>query len=134
MARIFLLSSLFLVFLFLPLYQTQAALVPCGPGTEKTTCEFCDLFVLTNGIIKFILLKIVPTVAVLMLIIGGTLFLLAGAKPAYLEQAKGIITSVVIGLLIIFAAWVIVNTVFDRIGVIELGQGWHWYNIQCKTP
>ena len=123
--------------------DTGRGLVQCGRScdviettliNESKSCEFCDLFVLTNGIIKFILFKIVPTVAVLMLVIGGALFLLAGAKPAYLEQAKGIITSVVIGLLIIFAAWVIVNTMFDKIGVVELGQSWHWYNIQCKTP
>lgn len=126
--------SIIFLFLFLGLNQAQAALVKCGPGTAKADCEFCDIFVMASGILEWIFKFIVPTVAALMFIIGGLMFIFAGAKADMFNKAKGIITAAVIGLLIIFGAWVIVNTVFDKIGVVKLGSGWRWYDIQCKTP
>ena len=131
MKKIFLISFLFL---FLGIGQVQATLVPCGPGTEKADCEFCDLFVMTSGILGWIFKFIVPTVAALMFIVGGLLFLFAGAKAEMFNKAKSIITAAVIGLLIIFGAWVIVNTVFSKIGVVGMPSDWRWYDIQCKTP
>ena len=131
MKKIFLIIFLFL---FLGIGQAQAALVPCGPGTDKKDCEFCDIFVMSSGILEWIFKFIVPTVATLMFIIGGLLFIFAGAKAEMFNKAKGIITAAVIGLLIIFGAWVIVNTVFDKIEVVGLKSGWRWYDIQCKTP
>jgi len=131
MKKIFLISFLFL---FLGISQAQAALVVCGPGTAKADCEFCDIFVMGSNLLEWIFTWVVPTVATLMFIVGGVLLLFAGAKADAFNKAKGAITAAVVGLLIIFSAWVIVNTVFDKIGVVELAQGWKWYNIQCKTP
>lgn len=68
-----------------------------------------------------------------MLVVGGVLFLFAGAKPDTLRQAQGIITSVVIGLLIIFAAWVIVNTVLVKSGIVASPSLLQWYQIQCTV-
>ncbi|MBI2041420.1 MAG: hypothetical protein HYT20_00175 [Candidatus Nealsonbacteria bacterium] len=142
MKKIFLVIFLFL---FLGISQVQAALVTCGPGIVEPAnridatlgyvpCEFCDIFVMGSNLLEWIFTWVVPTVASLMFIIGGVLLLFAGAKADAFNKAKGVITAAVVGLLIIFAAWVIVNTVFDKIGVVELGNGWKWYNIQCKTP
>ena len=103
--------------------------VPCG--TDGCPCEFCDLFVMINGIIKFVMFTAVPIVATLMLIIGGAMFLFAGAKPDILSKSTGIITAVVIGLVVIFAAWVIVNTVMTKIGIIESSSFLNWWKIGC---
>lgn len=127
--KIFLISFLFL---FLIISQAQAAgLVPCG-GYGEEACTFCDFFVLINNIIKFVMTRIVPVIAVLMLVIGGVFFFFAGASPNALNTAKGIITSVVIGLVIIFCAWVIVNTVITKIGIVESPSLLQWYKIDCK--
>lgn len=107
-------------------------LVPCGPGTAKPNCDLCDFFVLTNNIIKEIMFKYVPIIAVLMLVIGGAFFFISGAKPASFEKGKGIITSVVIGLLIIFSAWIMVNTVLTKSGVIESPSLFQWHQINCQ--
>lgn len=132
MNAIKILLAISLLFLFSTLSSVQAAgLVPCG-GEGQSACQFCDFFVLINNIIRFVMIILVPVVAVLMLVIGGVLFLFAGAKPDALNKAKGIITSVVIGLLIIFSAWVIVNTVFEKSGIIQT-EGWRWYEISCTA-
>ena len=107
-------------------------------------CQFCHFFVMLDGAIDFVLFKIVPPIAILMLVIGGVMFMFAyfgGAEmlpgggaggPKMLSQAKKLITSVVIGLIIIFAAWIIIDLFFSLIGVAEwtgLQEG--WFSIQC---
>ncbi|MBI2626263.1 MAG: hypothetical protein HYW69_01565 [Candidatus Nealsonbacteria bacterium] len=138
MGKILLISFLFL-FISLPVL-TQAGLVPCGlsaddpnqEGNQTTPCTLCHLFVLFNNIIKFAMTTLVPVIAVLMLVIGGVMFFFAGAKPDTLNQAKGIITSVVIGLLIIFSAWIIVNTVLNFSGIVTSPSLLKWYDIGCS--
>ena len=70
--------------------QANAALVPCGlsgddPETsiyENCPCTLCHFFILFKNIIDFVLIRIVPAVAVLMLVIGGIMFFGAGENPA----------------------------------------------------
>lgn len=144
-------------------YQTEGGvnviykgLVPCGKpvnlGGElsgeslvggtccEMPCTLCHLFVMLNGAINFILFKIVPPLAILMLVIGGAMFIFgyfAGGgeeSPKLFSQGKKLITSVFIGLIIIFAAWLIVNFFFRFIGVANwtgLREG--WFQISCPT-
>jgi len=104
-----------------------AGLVPCG-GEGEPRCQLCHFFVLFKNVVDFLLTKIIPPLAVLMLAIGGFMYVfaylspseaLAGGKggPALLSQAKKLIVSVIFGLLILFAAWIIVNTFFQLIGM-----------------
>ena len=99
-------------------------------------CTFCHFFVMLDGIIDFVLLQLVPVIAVLMLVIGGVMFALAGftewGLPFTFEQAKKLMTSVVIGLVIIFAAWLIIDLFFKVIGVVEwTGLQSGWFSIKC---
>lgn len=128
-------------FLFLIPAQTQAGLVPCGasqddPDTdgifEDQPCQFCHIFVLINNIISFILTRLVPIAAGLMLIIGGFYFLIAGPDPGKVNQAKSIIFAVVIGIVVIFAAWVFLNTFLTTIGVATWTGLDNWWQITCS--
>jgi len=137
MKKILLISFLFLL-IFSPAL-TQAGIVPCGlteddpkqEGDQTIPCSFCHFFVLINNIIKFVMFTLVPSIAVLMLIVGGVMFFFAGAKPDMLIRAKGVITSVLIGLVIIFCAWVAVNTIITKIGIVESPALLQWHNIDC---
>jgi hypothetical protein len=94
---------------------------------EYFRCTFCHFFVMLDGAIDFVLFKIVPPLAILMLVIGGVMFILgyfAGGgegEPKMFGQAKKLITSVFIGLIIIFAAWLIITVFFTYIGVSSTG-------------
>ncbi len=144
-------------------YQTEGGtnviykgLVPCGKPVYlggglsggslsggfccEMPCTFCHLFVMLNGAINFILFKIVPPLAILMLVISGAMFIFgyfAGGgeeNPKLFSQGKKLITSVFIGLIIMFSAWLIVNFFFRFIGVADwtgLQQG--WFQISCPT-
>jgi hypothetical protein len=134
MKKIFLIS--FLGFLFFFFSQVQAAgLVPCG-GPGEPACQLCHIFVMLDRIIDFLLLPpdgIVPIIATLMLVIGGVMFFWGGASPETLRKAKSLLTSVVIGLVIIYASWLIINLFFQVIGVADwtgLKEG--WWSIECQ--
>ncbi len=110
-------------------------LVPCG--TEGCPCTLCDLFVMFSRIINYVLFEIVPVVAVLMIAIGGFMFMLAYAGkggPDTLSKARALLKSVAIGLILIYAAWIIINSFFMVIGVNEwtgLREG--WWKIDCES-
>lgn len=108
-------------------------------------CTFCHLFVMLDGIFDFLLFQLVPVIAVLMLVIGGAMYIFAyfagaeilpeGAKggPALLGQAKKLMTSVVIGLIIIYASWLVIDLFFSAIGVAEwTGLSGGWFSIKCQ--
>ena len=113
--------------LLFPLVSLANGLVPCGYDTnidgtydpETERCRFCHLFVLFENIIDFVFLKLVPPVAILMLVIGGAMFFLAAGDPGALTKAKSIITTTVIGLVIIYVSFVIVGMFLLSIGLAE---------------
>jgi len=113
-----LLILIILGILLLPLVS-QAGLVPCG-GEGQPACQLCHLFVLLDNVIDFFLIKIVLPVATLTIVIGGIMFFTSAGNPTKIGQAKSILTSVVIGLVIIFAAWLILGLFFQTIGL----AGW----------
>ena len=157
MKKIVLIILLFLLsvsfFSFIP-QETQAqaqicpvgqrgGLVPCAkycddpntPYDETKPCQLCHFFVMLDRILDFVFTRLVPAVAVLLLMIGGVMFFFAGGSPQTLGTAKSIITSVVIGLIIIFAAWLIINTFFILIGVAAwTGLQAGWFTINCPVP
>jgi len=100
-------------------------------------CQFCHFFVMLDGAIDFVLFKLVPPIAILMLVIGGVMFLATAGSPEKLGTAKKLITSVVIGLIIIFASWIIINLFFQLIGVADwtgLQEGWFSINCTVQLP
>ncbi len=156
---IFLGSLLFPLISLAGIYQADGTdvcyegLVPCGKevyiggsweGEECVSgvptfirCQFCHFFVMLDEMIDFVLFKIVPPIAILMLVIGGVMFFAAAGSPEKLGTAKKLITSVVIGLIIIFAAWIIIDLFFSLIGVAEwtgLQEGWFTINCTVQLP
>ncbi len=113
-------------------------LVPCGnPG--QPPCQFCHFFVLFKNVIDFLLVHIIPILAVLMIVIGGFMYVFAyfGAiggegGPALLSRARSLFTYTIFGLIIIYASWLFVNLFFQVIGVADwtgLKEG--WWKISC---
>jgi type IV secretory pathway VirB2 component (pilin) len=129
-----LLTLLVLAVLFFSLIPGQVfsvSLVPCG-GSGQDPCKLCHLFVLFDNIVKFVLFDIVPPIAILMVVIGGVMFFAAVGDPAKIGKATSLLTAVVIGLVIIYGAWLLINLFFSLIGVAEwtgLKEG--WFKIDC---
>ncbi|MFH1656286.1 MAG: hypothetical protein ABH956_00745 [Candidatus Nealsonbacteria bacterium] len=111
-------------------------LVPCGGSS--CPCKLCDFFKMIERIVDFILFGIVPALAALMIAIGGFMYIfaylgVAGGGPEMLSTAKNVFKAVILGLLIVYGAWLIINTFFMVIGVADwtgLRQG--WWTINCN--
>ena len=149
MKKMFLIIFLVLFLFSLFPYQIEAGLVPCGlkeddpnqPEDQTSPCQLCHLFVLFKNIIDFLLIPsplnnnipLVPLIAVLFLVIGGVMYILAylPGSPFALQQANQLFASVAWGLFIVYGAWLIVNLFFQVIGV----QSWTglktWWQISC---
>ena len=133
------------MFLFLVVFPVHGGLVPCGssiddpttPEDETVPCQFCHFFVMFDRIVRFVLFTIVPPVATLMIAIGGFMFIFAyaghGGGTEMLSRAKVLLKAVAIGLLIIYGAWVLVNTFFMAIGVTIWEGGGKWWKINCES-
>ncbi len=124
MRKLFLVISLLIFFLWIaaPAY---GGLVPCGlsvddpnqPGDQTVPCTLCYFFVMVDNIIDFLLLKIVPSLAALMIAIGGFMYITSQANPEMLSLAKRLFTSVAYGLLIIYGAFLIIGLFLHFIGL-----------------
>ena len=110
---------------FLPLVQCELT----GPDR----CTFCDFFKMLNRILNFILLRIIPAFAALMIAIGGFMYIISRGNPEELARAKKLFTSIGIGLLIIYGAWLIVYAFLLILGgAAWMGLGGNWWIINCQ--
>jgi hypothetical protein len=108
----------------------NAALVSCGgPGDP---CKLCDLFVIIDNIVDFILIDIVPPIAVTAFVIGGVYFFMSRGNPQSVSKAKSVLTAAVIGLLLVYGSFLIVSLFFNAIGVSQwTGLDGGWFNYPC---
>ncbi len=113
----------------LPLVSSAQGLVPCGPGTGKEVCQLCDLFQLFANIVQFLLVVIVPPVAALFFVWGGILFYTAMGDSSKITAAKNVLTSVIIGILIVYGAHFIVSMILNALNVVDVQ--WPNINIPC---
>ncbi|MEO0084632.1 MAG: hypothetical protein ABIJ94_02765 [candidate division WOR-3 bacterium] len=110
----------------------NGGLVPCR-GTPGCPCTFCHFFYLIQKIINFITLKFVPTVAILLVIIGGAFYLFNFGNTNNVKKGTDILIGVAVGILIIYGAWIIINTLlikFVRGDVLENFPE-NWFTIKC---
>lgn len=87
-----------------------------GGGTPETACnvkgpcDFCDALIATQNVIKF-LFEIAIPITVAMIAYGAIRMMISAASEEQVRNARHIMTSAVVGLVIALSAWVIVNTV-----------------------
>lgn len=98
-------------------------LVPCnntpddkGAIASADECNFYSLMTLIYNVIQFILFAMVVPIAAIMFAYAGFLMVTSGGSPEAKTKAKGIFTSVVFGLIIAIAAWLIINTILRIVG------------------
>lgn len=113
-------------FYFLPSTVSAAGLVPCG-GEGEAPCTFCHLSQLGQNVINF-LIEITSVLAIAFIVYGGIMMMLGSGNPTKIKESQGIIWSAIIGIVILSASWVILNTFFN---LITGDPNWPWHTIQC---
>ncbi len=95
----------------------------CSAG-DATYCgnyEINDFIVLAINISKWIL-GMVGSLSLVMFIYGGVLFLISGGGSEKITQAKKIIVAAIIGLVIVFASYLIIKFVLGSMGLTWSGK------------
>lgn len=90
-------------------------IVPCG--LNDVPCKACHIFPLANNVISFILLGLAMPFAVVMILWGGILMVTGAGNSSQLEKGKGYLTWAIIGLIVAFAGWIIVDTIIKGLTV-----------------
>src|SRR3989344_686760 len=96
----------------------SAALVTCGLKGMKP-CEACEVFLLIQNVLNFIWYSVTLWVAILMFLYGGILMMVsafAGGETRLHERGKKIITNTIIGVVIVFVAWLGIDFVIKTLG------------------
>lgn len=101
----------------------SASALTLQEGAEAARCSECprDLFG-ENGVFKQItntIIYIVGVIAVIMLIIGGIKYVVSGGDAKKVTDAKNTVLYAIIGLVICFFAYAIVNFVINSLPSTE---------------
>ena len=127
--------AILLISLALPQLVLARGLVPCG-GTGEPKCNLCHFFQLLQNIINGASI-LVLSLAALFIVIGGIVILSSAGSPDRASEGKRMITYSIIGIIICFGAWMIINTVMNNALVKEPGQPgaipWPWNRIKCEV-
>jgi len=97
-------------------------IVPCG-SKGQSDCTLCHLWELASNIINFISFNLAIPIATLLFIVAGILFLTSGGNEQRVGLAKSIFTNVVIGLLIIFCSWLLIDTLLKTLANPDTTSG-----------
>ena len=105
-------------------------------GAEAARCDGCpeDLFG-DNGAFKQVtntILYIVGIIAVIMLIIGGIKYVISGGDSKKITDAKNTVLYAIIGLIIAFLAFAIVNFVISALPKAPEAQDNNGNNVETQ--
>ena len=90
-------------------------------ATDCGDYAISDFLALAINISKFVF-GIIGSLTLLMFVYGGVMFLISAGSADKVGQAKKIITAAVVGLLIVFGSWLIINFVFKAMGLNWQGE------------
>ncbi len=113
-----------LIFLFIAkITNAQQHLINVeSSGYRKGDYQLSDLVILIITASNLIL-RFVGSLALLFFIYGGIMFLISSGNTEQVTKAKGIIKAAVIGLIIVFASFVIISFVLKALGIEDSWDG-----------
>ncbi|MGC9610742.1 MAG: hypothetical protein ABSE68_00770 [Minisyncoccia bacterium] len=92
-----------------------------------TGCSFCDAMKVAINLVN-ILTTAAVSITVAMIVYGAIRLMISGGSESMLGEAKKIITSAIIGFVIVLCGWLVINTV---IHIIAGQVNFPWSNVQC---
>lgn len=124
----------------------QGGFIPCGnikgdDGRILNPCEPCHIFVLGQNILNFLWRDISIPIAILALIYAGFLMIIPGASSTRLEKGKKVLSNTLIGIAVVFFAWLAIDTIIKVLAGQNLTSGQPaqiqgygpWNKIECQT-
>ena len=105
------------------------------PGTDPLNtvknCDMCALGQLVQNLINFLIGLTIP-IAALLFAWAGILYFSSRGNITQIQQAHKVFRTVVIGFMIVIAAWTLVNTVMNMLVKGADFKGWSWSSLNCQ--
>ncbi len=101
-------------------------LVTCG-NAGQPNCDFCTLVQMVDRVFDF-LFVLLTLAAVMMVMYAGFQLVISQGNSGAMEKAKGMVSNIIIGFVIIIAGWLIIDTVMKGLVSAESGFG-QWNEI-----
>lgn len=111
-------------------------LIPCGrlgdnPDTddinEHEPCNLCAMFYMLKNVLNFVMTLAIG-IGVFILVIAGLLYALSAGNPRNIELAKSAVTSMLIGLALVFIAWMVIAVILQGMGYANIAS---WNQVKC---
>ncbi|USN88533.1 MAG: TrbC/VirB2 family protein [Candidatus Nomurabacteria bacterium] len=116
------------------LFVSPDASVGAGlaPNCAGATCGSCDVVAMANNIVKW-LIGVLFVIFAIMVAAGGFGLVTSGGNQAAKEAAKSRISNAIIGIVLVLAAWLLVDTLMRALlsGTEGKINGNFWYTIEC---
>lgn len=93
-------------------------------------CTICDIINVVTNVGKYIL-GVAGLFSVVMTALGGYLYVISAGNQERLGKAKQAITAAIVGLIIVFGGWLLINGIMGAINAERKGD---WYNFQFNCP
>lgn len=115
--------------MIMPTLVLAEPLVSCG-GID---CDLCQLFVTAKNVINFFTFNIATPLAIIALVAGGFWLLTSGSSEQRRTQGKDAINYALLGLLLVFAAWLIIDLILGNL-LSESYKPWNTFPKCDKLP
>ena len=122
MKKLLLLSALLFLMISIPVFA-NAGLVPCG-NTGQLQCTINDFFVMLARIYSFLVKDIAAPLAIFALTIGGVFILISAGNPNLMGTGKKIVYVSIVGLVLVFCSWLIIDLILGALGYGAGGKPW----------
>lgn len=112
--------------------------VPCGrlidnqetpQINEHAPCDICAMFYMLKNVLNYAL-QISLALAILMIVISGLLYAFSGGDGKRIETAKNAVYYALIGLAIMFLAWLIIASILEALGYGDIAD---WNQVNCNV-
>ena len=98
-------------------------IIPC----EGNECGVCDIFKLISNIVKFAAFTIAAPLAGIIIAYGGFMLITSGGNEANKSKGTNAIWAAVLGILITFGAYVIVNAIIGGLAGNSISESWYQF-------
>jgi hypothetical protein len=107
-------------------------LVPCGGPLPEVPCNACHAMGMVNSLISY-MFTIITFLAVMVIMYAGVKLVTSQGNASEWEEAKGMMTNMIVGFVIVLSAWLVVDTLMKMLlsdKVIEPGM---WNQLDTKS-
>lgn len=115
-----------------PAVSSAANLVPCGGPNEKA-CQTCDVVTMVNGIVQWLII-IMGTIAAIIIVYAGVKLVTSGGNSHAAQEAKSMMSNIIIGYIIVLAGWLIVDYIMKALVTDDPSATFGvWNQLTCTT-